>query len=60
MRGFTSHRAELEARLQLLERTPTLVAVNESFLDVASGTPQLTGFTVVARRDRGSPAGGVL
>eukprot|EP00969_Alexandrium_andersonii_P177534 7850650-Alexandrium_andersonii.AAC.1 len=37
-----------------------LVAVNESFLDAASGTPCLTGYIIIARRDRDSPPGGMI
>eukprot|EP00969_Alexandrium_andersonii_P292150 12912843-Alexandrium_andersonii.AAC.1 len=43
-----------------LADTPTLVAVSETFLDRGSRVSTLSGFTVVARRDRGAPGGGVL
>eukprot|EP00969_Alexandrium_andersonii_P298672 13203444-Alexandrium_andersonii.AAC.1 len=60
IRGYTSHRAELESRLQQLDCTPMLVMINETFLDAGSETPLLSGFTIVARRDRSTAGGGVL
>ena len=63
IRGFVSHRALLEGQLQLLQRRPTLVCLNETFLDesIGDGAVNLGGYVLVARRDRqdGRSGGGI-
>ena len=61
IRGFLSHRAELEARLALL-KFPSLVGLTETFLDKSVVSPCVTGYEVVSRLDRrnGQKCGGIL
>eukprot|EP00969_Alexandrium_andersonii_P322961 14270212-Alexandrium_andersonii.AAC.1 len=35
-----------------METPPLLLFLNETFLDRSSGTPTITGYTCIARRDR--------
>ena len=51
LRGFLQYRAELEMHLQALD-LPTCVALTETLLDKATGQAELTGYTLVSRRDR--------
>ena len=64
IRGFLSHRAELEGQLQLLSEAPALVCVNETFLDESVGDDvvSLGGYKLAARRDRhdGRFGGGIV
>ncbi len=64
IRGFVSHRAELDARLQLLSGRPAFVCINETFLDESVHDDQIgiTGYRLVSRRDRcdGRSGGGIL
>ena len=61
IRGFMSKVAELTARLRLLKSSPTLVCLNETFLDASTKEVELEGYVLVARRDRrdGRQCGGV-
>ena len=62
-RGFLLTKAELEAHLQLLDTTPTFVGLTETLLNEGTKDTevQLTGYTLVSRRDRkdGRKGGGV-
>ena len=64
IRGFLSHRAELEGHLRLLPEAPALICINETFLDdsVDDGVVFLGGYKLVARRDRhdGRFGGGII
>ena len=64
IRGFISHRAELEGQLRLLPASPALICVNETFLDDSVDDDQLWlgGYKLASRRDRsdGREGGGVL
>ena len=64
IRGFLSHRAELEGHLRLLPEAPALICINETFLDdsVDDGVVSLGGYKLVARRDRhdGRFGGGII
>ena len=58
--GFHSKSAFLQQYLQEL-KFPSLVVLNETFLNKATIQPQLHGYTLVGRRDRGEqPGGGVI
>ena len=61
IRGFTSHRAELEGRLQLLPSMPQLVCLNETLLEDPEQMIALGGYALVSRRDRddGRDGGGI-
>ena len=67
IRGFISHRAELEGQLDVLAASavssskPFLVCVNETFLDESIENLQLGGYQLVSRRDRcdGRQGGGI-
>ena len=50
IRGFLSHRAELEGHLRLLPEAPALICINETFLDdsVDDGVVSLGGYKFVA------------
>ena len=52
IRGFTSHQKELEARIELMTSSPTIVCLNETFLDQSFRSIFLDGYTLVSRRDR--------
>ena len=62
IRSYSKHRVELEARISQLPTAPSLIIVTESWLDRTIEQVNLTGYTVVARRDRndGRVGGGVL
>ena len=51
-RGLISHCAALVARLQLTKSKPTLICLNETFLDDAIENIDIEGYTLVCRRDR--------
>ena len=61
IRGFVSHRAELEARLCLMEMQPTFICLNETWLDPSIEEIVLSGYDCVSRLDRrdGRIGGGV-
>ena len=63
IRGFISHRAELDGRLQLVTSAPAMVCLNETFLDDSILDDQLwlSGYKLVSRRDRndGRSGGGI-
>ena len=62
IRGFLSHRAELEIFIDLLPRPrPAFVALNETFLDISVEAISLSGYTEVRRLDRrdGRQGGGI-
>lgn len=51
IRGFISHRAELEAHLILIG-LPNFVALTETFLNPSIDNPSISGHTLISRRDR--------
>jgi len=61
VQGLLSHLAELAAAIRLSELKPSLVCLNETFLDVSVEDVGLEGYDLVARRDRddGRKGGGV-
>ena len=64
IRGFLTHRAELEGQLRLLVDYPAIICLNETFLDESVNDDQLWlgGYKLVSRRDRGDgrAGGGIL
>ena len=62
-RGFLFSKGELETHLALLNPAPTFVALTETLLNKSAGDGlvQLTGYSLVSRRDRedGRKGGGV-
>ena len=61
IQSFNSqHQAELVAHLSLLPALPILVFLTESWLDSSCTYPTVSGYTLIARRDRHSLGGGVL
>ena len=60
IRGFISHRQELEVYLALLN-FPALVGITETFLDQSVANPSLHGYSLVSRLDRrdGRSHGGI-
>ena len=60
IRGFLSHRAELEGQLRLLPSVPSMVCLNETFLDesVSDDKLWLSGYRLLSRRDRCGRTGG--
>ena len=64
IRGFISHRAELEGQLRLLPSLPSVICLNETFLDESTADAQLwlTGYNLLSRRDRrdGRSGGGIV
>ena len=59
IRGFTSNRAELEASLSLQEVMPSIICLNETFLDKSTRSICLSGYVLLARRDRDCNGGGI-
>ena len=61
IRGFLSHKAELDGTLALLHQ-PLLVGLTETWLDASVGEPSLSGYSRVSRLDRrdGRIGGGLL
>jgi len=57
IRGFVSHKVELQAHLHELH-TPPLVLLCETFLNPSIQAPSLNGYQCVARRDRPDRSGG--
>ena len=60
IRGYISHRAELEAHMLHLDRAPDIAALTETFLDHARAHVESTNYICLARRDRMHGAGGGL
>ena len=64
IRGFRTHRLELEGFLNGMPKKPEIVLLNETFLDITVGEPKLASYEIIARRDRGNGhdgcGGGVL
>ena len=52
IRSYIKHQAELEARLESMDQKPTIVAITESWLNPAIEHVSLSGYIMVARRDR--------
>ena len=52
IRGFASHRNELEVHLTLLPSKPCIIVLNEIFLDKSTLSPSLSGYSLISRRDR--------
>jgi hypothetical protein len=61
IRGFISHCSELVARLRTMRVRPTIICLNETFLDCSVGEVELEGYSMIGRRDRrdGRRCGGV-
>ena len=57
IRGFLSHRAELEIQISLLSSRSCLIFLNETFLDKSIQTVSLPGYRLIARRDRTDDSG---
>jgi hypothetical protein len=62
IQGLLSGLTELTARIRLIKIKPTLVCLNETFLDKSVQSVALEGYRVISRRDRddGRKCGGVL
>ena len=62
IRGLQSHIAELVAVLRVSKIQPSIVCLNETFLDSSIEDVPLEGYSEVARRDRadGRKGGGVI
>jgi len=52
MDGFKTHAVDVEAQIQLLDREPDMVLLNETKLDEGDPPLVLTGYTLICRRDR--------
>ena len=50
IRSLHAHLGELQHRVDLIK--PTLVGLNETWLDDSTGHVELNGYTLVCRRDR--------
>ena len=61
IRGWTSHAAELTARIRLMGQKPDLICVNETFLNRTTEHISIEGYSLIARRDRsdGRKCGGI-
>ena len=59
IRGFISHRAELEASISLLPAMPSIVCLNETFLDKSVLSIALSGYVLLSRRDGDCNGGGI-
>ena len=61
IRGFLSHRAELEVHLEQHD-FPTVVGITESWLDASTTSPVLSRYVLISRRDRSTHInrGGIL
>ena len=57
IRGFLSHKSELEARIRLMPSLPTLICLNETFLDKSLDNIVLNGYSLISRRDRQDDSG---
>jgi hypothetical protein len=62
IRSLSGHLAELTARINLLPELPTLICINETWLDKSIENIALAGYNVVGRHDRqdGRQGGGVI
>ena len=52
IQGFCGHAAELSAYIQLLKTSPSIICLNETFLDKSTPEVELHGYVLAARRDR--------
>ena len=59
VQNFLAKRAELEARLSLFPSLPSFVCLSETHLGASCKHPVLSGYSVIARRDRNLHGGGV-
>jgi len=61
VQGLLSHQAELSAVIRMTTPSPSLICLNETFLDASVEDVLLEGYIIVARRDRddGRKCGGV-
>ena len=57
IRGFLSHKSELKARIRLMPSLPTLICLNETFLDKSLDNIVLDGYSLISRRDRQDDSG---
>ena len=57
IRGFLGHKSELEARIRLMPSLPTLICLNETFLDKSLDNIVLDGYPLISRRDRQDDSG---
>ena len=58
IRGFLGKRAELEGHLSLVDSPPHLIALNETFLDKSVESADVSGYSMISRRDRRDGNGG--
>ena len=58
IRGFLSHLAELEIYIDNLPNRPSIITLNETFLDKSVEHIQISGYLLVSRRDRTEREGG--
>ena len=61
IRGCHSYRSELQMQLKLMTEQPTIIILNEFFLDNSISSIDLDGYILISRRDRqdGSGWGGI-
>ena len=59
IRGLRSHRDELQAVLDLRSPRPTIVFLNETFLDASVESVNLPGYALISRKDRDARGGGI-
>ena len=61
IRGYLSHRSELQLQLKLMTEQPTIIIMNEIFLDNSTPSIDLDEYVLISRRDRqdGSGWGGI-
>ena len=59
IRGWLSHAAELAGRIQILPNPPSIITLNETLLDASTHNITIPNFSLVSRRDRDSPGGGI-
>ena len=52
IQGMISSAAELVARLRMSKIKPTIICINETFLDASIGDCPLEGYRLIGRRDR--------
>ena len=62
IRGFLCKAAELEARIKLMSVRPSIICLTETWLSPSTASANLSGYSVIVRRDRddGRVGGGVI
>ena len=58
IRGPRTNSVELSASIRDMRKSPSIICLNETFLDKSIVHPTLEGYALVARRDRASRKGG--